>query len=229
MWHDPDAATVGFGRAVAQAAHPASQAPTLVIVVGIGLAVLVSVFLVALALIGNRQPPRREGDDDQGSGPGGGPGRPGPDDGDAPGGAPAWWPEFEREFAAYAADRNAVNQPTIPRITVPYDCQMAPHDCQVQVMRLMHGRRSVMTTFATTGGQSMFSTDHVTQVLAARDRAQALDVWRDAATLVSTRWQLFVEAEPEVRQWAFASYVAALNAEEAAAAEMAGLAPPMAA
>jgi hypothetical protein len=75
----------------------------------------------------------------------------------------------------------------------------------------------------------MFSTDHVTQVLAARDRAEALDVWRDAANLVSTRWQLFVEADSDRRQWAFASYVAALDAEEAAAAEMAALAQPMAA
>lgn len=75
----------------------------------------------------------------------------------------------------------------------------------------------------------MFSTDHVTQVLAARSRAEALDVWRDAANLVSTRWQLFVEADSDGRQWAFASYVAALDAEEAAAAEMAALAQPMAA
>jgi hypothetical protein len=75
----------------------------------------------------------------------------------------------------------------------------------------------------------VFSTDHVSQVLAARGRAQALDAWREAANLVSTRWQLFLEAEPEGRQWAFASYVAALDAEEAAAADMASLALPMAA
>lgn len=75
----------------------------------------------------------------------------------------------------------------------------------------------------------MFSADHITQVLAARGRTQALDAWREAANLVSTRWQLFLEAESEGRQWAFASYVAALDAEEAAAAEMAGLAAPIAA
>jgi hypothetical protein len=69
----------------------------------------------------------------------------------------------------------------------------------------------------------MFSTDHVTQMLAARGRAQALDAWREAADLVSTRWQLFLEAESEGRRWAFASFLAALDAEEAAAAEMAGL------
>jgi hypothetical protein len=75
----------------------------------------------------------------------------------------------------------------------------------------------------------VFSTDHITQVLAARGQAQALDAWREAADLVSIRWQLFLEAESEGRQWAFASYVAALDAEEAAAADMAELAAPMAA
>src|SRR5690348_4169160 len=75
----------------------------------------------------------------------------------------------------------------------------------------------------------VFSTDHISRVLAARGRAEALDAWREAAGLVSTRWQLFLEAGPEGRRWAFASYVAALDAEEAAAAEMAALTLPMAA
>jgi hypothetical protein len=75
----------------------------------------------------------------------------------------------------------------------------------------------------------MFSTDQITQVLTERGRAQALDVWREAAELVATRWQLFLEAESEGRQWAFASYVAAVDAEAAAAAEMAALATPIAA
>jgi hypothetical protein len=75
----------------------------------------------------------------------------------------------------------------------------------------------------------MFSTDHITQVLAARGRVQALDAWRDAANLVATRWQLFLEAGSEGRQWAFASYVAALDAEAAAAEELAALASAMAA
>jgi hypothetical protein len=75
----------------------------------------------------------------------------------------------------------------------------------------------------------MFSTDQITQVLATRDQAQALDAWREAAHLVSRRWQRFLEAESEGREWAFATYVAALDAEAAAAAEMAALAMPMAA
>ena len=46
----------------------------------------------------------------------------------------------------------------------------------------------------------MFPADHITQVLATRGRAQALDAWREAANLVSTRWQLFLEAESEGRR-----------------------------
>ncbi|HEX3979484.1 MAG TPA: hypothetical protein VHW96_24640 [Solirubrobacteraceae bacterium] len=75
----------------------------------------------------------------------------------------------------------------------------------------------------------MFSTDQISNALAARGRLRSLDVWRDAASLVSTRWQLFLEAESGGRQWAFASYVAALDAEAAAAAELAALVRPMAA
>ena len=55
-------------------------------------------------------------------------------------------------------------------------------------------------------------------------RAQALEEWRDAEQLVSTRWDAFLEAEPEARRFAFASYVAALDAEEAAAIELASFA-----
>jgi hypothetical protein len=75
----------------------------------------------------------------------------------------------------------------------------------------------------------MFSTDQMTHVLAARERARAHEAWREAADLVSTRWQRFLEAESEARRWAFASYVAALDAEAVAAAEMAALATAMAA
>jgi uncharacterized damage-inducible protein DinB len=47
-------------------------------------------------------------------------------------------------------------------------------------------------------------------------RAQALEEWRDAEQLVSTRWDAFLQADSESRRFAFASYVAALDAEEAA-------------
>jgi len=54
-------------------------------------------------------------------------------------------------------------------------------------------------------------------------RAEALEVWRDAEQLVSTRWDAFLKAEGDAHRFAFASYVAALDAEEAAAAELATL------
>jgi hypothetical protein len=108
MWHDVDAAAVGLTRAVGRAAHVAQHTPTWAIVVGVGLGVMVAMLWLALALVSNRQPPGREDDDDHGSGPGGGgPGPQDPDGGDAPGGAPVWWADFERQFAAYVSERKA--------------------------------------------------------------------------------------------------------------------------
>jgi hypothetical protein len=57
--------------------------------------------------------------------------------------------------------------------------------------------------------------------LGASRLACARNRWDHAARLVSTRWQMFLAAEPEAR--AFASYVAALDAEETAAAGMSSL------
>ena len=67
----------------------------------------------------------------------------------------------------------------------------------------------------------MFSTPHSASPFAALGQARALETWREAASLVSTRWHAFLDAEPETRKWAFASYLAALDAEEAAAADVA--------
>jgi hypothetical protein len=69
----------------------------------------------------------------------------------------------------------------------------------------------------------MFPTPHSTQLFAGRAQARGLDTRREAANLVATRWRTFLHAEPESRTFAFASYVAALDAEEAAAAEVAAL------
>ena len=69
----------------------------------------------------------------------------------------------------------------------------------------------------------MFPTAHPTPLFAGRGRARALETWREAASLVANRWQSFLDAERESRAFAFASYVAALDAEEAAAADMAAL------
>jgi hypothetical protein len=69
----------------------------------------------------------------------------------------------------------------------------------------------------------MFKTSPLTTLFAGHSRDQALDAWRDAADIVGVRWQIFLEAGPESRPWAFARYVSALDAEEAAAAELAAL------
>ena len=61
---------------------------------------------------------------------------------------------------------------------------------------------------------------------ADRDRLWlARDRWREAASLVWTRWSVFLAAGPENRAFAFDSYLAALNAEETEAARLAGLLP----
>ena len=75
----------------------------------------------------------------------------------------------------------------------------------------------------------MFPTAHTTPWFPGWSRARALETWREAASLVSTRWQSFLDAEPESRAFAFASYVAALDAEEAAAADVAALVSSVAA
>ena len=75
----------------------------------------------------------------------------------------------------------------------------------------------------------MFPTANSTPLFAGRGRARALEPWREAASLVATRWQNFLDAERESRAFAFASYVAAMDAEEAAAAEMAALVSSVAA
>jgi hypothetical protein len=63
-----------------------------------------------------------------------------------------------------------------------------------------------------------------TSPLTSNSNNQALEDWRDAADIAGVRWQIFLEADAESRPWAFARYVAALDAEEAAAAELAALA-----
>ena len=56
-------------------------------------------------------------------------------------------------------------------------------------------------------------------------RLQALEAWHEAANLVRIRWRAFLEAGPASRSSAFASYVAALDAEEVAVFELAALSP----
>ena len=75
----------------------------------------------------------------------------------------------------------------------------------------------------------MFPTVPRMPLFAAPSPAEALETWRSAAGLVGTRWRLFLDAEPESRSWAFASYLAALDAEEAAAADLSALSTGLAA
>ena len=53
-------------------------------------------------------------------------------------------------------------------------------------------------------------------------RARALATWRDAERHVHLRWDDFLAADRTWRGGAFAAYVAALDAEAAAASELAG-------
>jgi hypothetical protein len=71
----------------------------------------------------------------------------------------------------------------------------------------------------------MFNTGHPTPLFAAPGRLQALEAWREAVSLVRIRWRVFLEADPASRSSAFASYVAALDAEEVAVFELAALSP----
>ena len=55
----------------------------------------------------------------------------------------------------------------------------------------------------------------------ARRHGGALVTWRDAELLVRLRWDDFLAADRASRRGAFAAYVAALEAEAAAAGELA--------
>ncbi|MBV9680718.1 MAG: hypothetical protein JO046_02925 [Solirubrobacterales bacterium] len=69
----------------------------------------------------------------------------------------------------------------------------------------------------------------ITRSQRSRIRLEALERWRAAAQLVSARWERFLHTEPEMRIFAYASYVAALDSEEAAAAYLEAVARPAAA
>jgi hypothetical protein len=56
---------------------------------------------------------------------------------------------------------------------------------------------------------------------AQHDQVDALQTWREAASVVAIRWQSFLEAGADTRASAFAAYVAALDTEEDAAADLA--------
>ena len=67
----------------------------------------------------------------------------------------------------------------------------------------------------------MFKATRTTPVLATSSSDQALGTWQEAETLVWLRWKAFLAADAAGRPGAFAAYVAALDAEEKAAADLA--------
>jgi hypothetical protein len=75
---------------------------------------------------------------------------------------------------------------------------------------------------STEGNEDMtFLVRHGTPLHQAQLQARALNAWRDAEQLVRLRWETFLAAEGASCRHAFAAYVAALDAEETAAADLA--------
>ena len=60
-----------------------------------------------------------------------------------------------------------------------------------------------------------------TPVYQAQLQVRALNAWRDAELVVRARWDAFLVADGALRRDAFAAYVAALDAEAAAAGDLA--------
>lgn len=69
----------------------------------------------------------------------------------------------------------------------------------------------------------MFTIPGRTSPFRERIRSLAVSRWRDATRLVWTQWDRFLAAPPATRSVAFAAYLAALDAESAAAGELANL------
>jgi hypothetical protein len=59
-----------------------------------------------------------------------------------------------------------------------------------------------------------------TPLYQAQLQARAFDAWRDAELVVRARWDAFLVADGASRRDAFAAYVAALDAEAAAAGDL---------
>jgi predicted N-acyltransferase len=61
----------------------------------------------------------------------------------------------------------------------------------------------------------------MTRYPTSRKHREALEGWRSAAEIAHDRWTQFTVAERATRPFMFAAYLAALDREEAAAAELA--------
>ena len=88
----------------------------------------------------------------------------------------------------------------------------------------MQPRRNVLAMFRSAHAfQSMFAIRRDGDGAAAPGPTpgRRLEAWRAAASLVWTCWEALLAAPPEHRARAFAAYTTALDAEAAAAADMA--------
>ena|SRR6516164_7162481 len=92
---DARAVLLGHGAA---AAHAAIGGTTYIVVTAVWAGVILALGVVFAVVVARHRPDPQ--DDEGDSGHGGGGGR-GPGWRPPSGGGPAWWPEFERQFAAY--------------------------------------------------------------------------------------------------------------------------------
>jgi hypothetical protein len=103
-------AAMRFTQGSPWAAHSASTASMWVTALIAAACVLLVVCVVWLVAVAVGAAGANGEKDDRDEGPGGGGGRGGPPSpdrsgGDSPAGEPAWWPEFELQFADYVAAR----------------------------------------------------------------------------------------------------------------------------
>jgi hypothetical protein len=90
-------------------------------------------------------------------------------------------------------------------------------------MRTHRRRHTVARMIKRTGGDRMSFLSRPVTTLYPAERARALAAWRVAARRVSVLWDGVLVAERQARDDAFAAYLAALDAEAAAADELAHL------
>ena len=97
-------AAIALAHGAGSSAHIGAVAVNWVAVISVTLTSVVTILAIATIVAGLRRHQRRGDDDDADFPGGGGRGGPGPDVPRGPEGDPAWWPEFERQFAAHVTD-----------------------------------------------------------------------------------------------------------------------------
>jgi hypothetical protein len=95
-------AAIALAHAGSSSAHGGPLALSWVVAISVAVASVTIIFGIASTVARLRRPRRRPSDDDDGDfRGGGGRGGPGPDVPRGPDSDPAWWPDFERQFAAH--------------------------------------------------------------------------------------------------------------------------------